>query len=172
MKSLAPNLHTRAGMKELISQVTTILNGFIRLKAENCRQILTSMTEAVMDPKLRTLWNQRTDKLKDTPPVEDLLLFIKEQADQLEDVAIPTPTQQQERRARPPQPKYQGSTNSAVTPTLPPSTRPAPQRTSNPLPARSIYSTTNYVCSVCQEERTCCHQQAVPQLFEAKPYSS
>ena len=151
MKSLAPNLHTRAGMKDLISQVTTILNGFIRLKAENCRQILTSMTEAVMDPQLRALWNQRTDKLKDTPPVEDLLLFIKEQADQLEDVTAPPPKQHQEKKARPTQPKYKGSTNSAVTPTPPTSTRPAPQRTSNPQPTRSNYSTTNYVCPVCQD---------------------
>ena len=82
MKTLATNPHTRAGKKELISQVTIILNGFVRLKAENCRHILTSMTEAVMDPQLRALWNQRTDKRKNTPPIEDLLQFIKEQADQ------------------------------------------------------------------------------------------
>ena len=38
-----------------------------------------------------------------------------------------------------------------MTPTQPTSTRPAPQRTSNPQPARSNYSTTNQVCPVCQD---------------------
>ena len=61
MRTLTTNPHTRAGMKELVSKVTTILKGFIRLNGENCRQILTSMTEAVMDKELRSLWNQRTE---------------------------------------------------------------------------------------------------------------
>ena len=55
MKTLSTNPHTREGMKNLISQVTVILNGFIRLKAENCRHILTSMVEAVMDAQLKSL---------------------------------------------------------------------------------------------------------------------
>ena len=38
-----------------------------------------------------------------------------------------------------------------MTPAQPTTTRPAPQRTNNPQPARSTYSNTNYVCSVCQE---------------------
>ena len=68
MKNLSTNQHTREGMKNLISQVTVILNGFIRLKSENCRHILTSLVEAVMDGQLRALWNQRTDKQKTTHP--------------------------------------------------------------------------------------------------------
>ena len=75
-----------------ISQVTVILNGFIRLKGENCRQILTSMTEAVMDSQIRSLWNQRTDSKKTTPPIEDLLQFIKDQADQLENDYVSSTT--------------------------------------------------------------------------------
>ena len=115
MKNLATNPHTREGIKDLIKQVTTILKGFIRLKAENCRQILTSMTEAVIDSQMRSLWNQRTDKRKDTPPIEDLLLFMKEQADQLEEESVPPPKLRYEKTSRPPTPRYRGSTNSVVT---------------------------------------------------------
>ena len=78
MKNLETNPHTREGMKQLISQVNTILNGFIRLKGEDCRVILTSITEGVMDPELRALWNQRTDSKKTTPPIKKLLQFIKD----------------------------------------------------------------------------------------------
>ena len=113
MKNLSTNPHTREGMKSLISQVTVILNGFIRLKAENCRHILTSMVEAVMDGQLRALWNQRTDKQKTTPPIEDLLQFIKDQADQLEDSSssISNHNSHQEKKARHHQSqRFKGST--------------------------------------------------------------
>ena len=153
MKNLAPNLDTRSGMKDLINQVTTILKGFIRLKGENCRQILTSMTEAVMSKGLRTLWNQRTDKLKDTPPIEDLLLFIKEQADQVEDKETPLPKQHHEKAKAKPTTKYRGSTHVAVasppsTPSSTPSTkgRGAPQPPSQP--ARPVC---RYVCPLCSD---------------------
>ena len=152
LKQLETNPHTRAGMKELISKVTVILKGFVRLKAENCRQILTSFTEAVMDSQLRDLWNQRTDKLKATPPVEDLLLFIKEQADQLEEVAIPTtkPQPTHSYKARSSMPKYKGSTNSVVAPQQQSNARTSHQRTSNPQP-RSSPTSFNYVCPLCRD---------------------
>ena len=91
MKSLQTNPHTREGMKELISKVNVILNGFIRLKGEDCRIILTSIVEEVMDSRLRALWNQRTDHKKTTPPIEELLKFIKDQSDQMEDNTTPKP---------------------------------------------------------------------------------
>ena len=118
MKNLSTNQHTREGMKALISQVTVILNGFIRLKAENCRHILTSMVEAIMDSQLRSLWNQRTDKVKNTPPVEELLQFIRDQADQIEDNPAPAAKQPpQEKRVKHQQPqRYKGSTHSVVSP--------------------------------------------------------
>ena len=118
MKNLSTNPHTREGMKNLISQVNVILNGFIRLKGENCRHILTSMTEAVLDPQLRALWNQRTDTKRTTPPIEELLQFIKDQADQMEDESVAvTPKQHQEKKVRSHQSqKYKGSTHSVVNP--------------------------------------------------------
>ena len=118
MKNLSTNPHTREGMKQLISQVQVILNGFIRLKGEDCRYILTSMTEAVLDPQLRALWNQRTDTKKTTPPIEDLLQFIKDQADQLEDNTATTTSRSHggEKPRSKPFTKYKGSTHSVVRP--------------------------------------------------------
>ena len=149
LKHLDTNPHTRAGMKNLISKATIILKGFIRLEAENCRQIMTSFIEAIMDSQLRELWNQRTDKLKTTPPVEDLLQFIKEQADQLEEVAVPQ--QQHSHKARPMQHKYKGSTNATVAPQPPSPARPVQQRTSNPPQSRPTSASFTYTCPLCQD---------------------
>ena len=117
LKELSTNPHTREGLNELVSQVTSIHNGFIRLKATDAKQILTSMTEAVMDTKLRDLWNQRTDKVKETPPIDELLLFITEQANQLEEIPVKTPTPsakdyRHDRKQKLFQPKYKGSSDS------------------------------------------------------------
>ena len=152
MKTLAPNPHTREGMKQLISQVTVILNGFIRLKGENCRQILTSVTEAIMDPQLRALWNQRTDTRKTTHPIEELLQFIKDQADQLEDdsgAATPKSTGGEKARYLQGQ-RHKGSTHSVVSP-LPS----GQMKVSQPKQGYQSYSrppSTNVssTCSLCQ----------------------
>ena len=151
MKHLETNPHTRAGMKDLISKVTVILKGFVRLKAGNCRQILTSFTESVMDTQLRDLWNQRTDKLKTTPAVENVLLFIKEQADQLEEVAAPSAKLQHQSYKTRPHHKYKGSTNSVVTPAQASSAKPVPQRTSTHPQSRPFSATLNYTCLLCQD---------------------
>ena len=147
MKALEPNTHTREGMKQLISKVNVILNGFIRLKGEDCRTILTSFTEGVMDPELRALWNQRTDSQKTTPPIEELLQFIKDQSDQLEDEvtssASPISTKGVRHRQMP---KYRGSTNSVVAPV--PSQRGSQPKTNQPSVKRSFSSQSS--CPLCQ----------------------
>ena len=153
MKNLAPNLDTRAGMKDLINQVTTILKGFIRLKGENCRQILTSMTEAVMSKSLRTLWNQRTDKIKDTPPIEDLLLFIKEQSDQIEDKESPSKQQYEKNKAKPGN-KSRGSSHVAVA-AQPPAQSSTPSNKGRGAQSQPPPSTSRlickYVCPLCAD---------------------
>ena len=152
MKNLSTNPHTREGMKNLISLVNVILNGFIPLKVENCRHILTSMTEAVMDPQLRALWNQRTDTKKTTPPIEELLQFIKDQSDQIEDESAPsTSKQSQEKKVRNhQQQKYRESTHSEVSP-LPvvcvKGDQPKPSYQSHPRPP---LTNSVQVCSLCQ----------------------
>ena len=147
MKALETNPHTREGMKQLISKVSVILNGFIRLKGEDCRMILTSITEGIMDPELRALWNQRTDSKKTTPPIEDLLQFIKDQADQLEDDTATSSIKGGEKVRHRQMPKYKGSTHSIV--------NPVPiQRGSQPKPNQQSYkrpsSSTSSSCPLCQ----------------------
>ena len=149
MTTLKRNPHTREGMKLLISQVTVIINGLVRLKGEDYKTILTSITEGVMDPELRALWNQRTDSRKTTPPIEDLLQFINQQADQLEDDTA-TPSLRSGDKAKGRQmPRSRGSTHSVVNPL------PAQQRGSQPHKNQSsnqrpLSSTTTSTCPLCQ----------------------
>ena len=87
MKDLTTNQHTREGLTQLVSQVTKIQNGFIRLKATDSKQILTSITESIMDIKLRELWYHRqlplqeATKVRSLPHIQDLYL-ADEQFDQ------------------------------------------------------------------------------------------
>ena len=85
LRTMAPQPRTREGLMLLLSEGHLINNGLLRLKGGDINMILTSTMEAVMDTTTRSLWNQKTDSLKHTPPVEDLFRFLKDQADQLED---------------------------------------------------------------------------------------
>ena len=156
MRTLTTNPHTREGLKELVSKVTTIYKGFIRLKGEHCKHILTSMTEAVMDKELRALWNQRTDKLRETPPIEDLLTFIKDQADQMDhvegaEVSRPHRQHPEKNKSKLPKHRQRGSTN--VT-TSSPSSAP-----SQPAPNPAVINTAQaprtaprYSCPLCTDQ--------------------
>ena len=152
MTNLQPNPHTREGIRQFISEITTILNGLIRLKGEDTRVILTSVAEGVMDPELRALWNQRTDSKKTTPQISELLQFMKDQADHMEDEPSTGPTKGWERVKHRQNPKHKGAAHSAV------SAAPTQQRGSQPkqnhhpqggTPSTSQYSTA-YACPVCQ----------------------
>ena len=149
MKNLETNPHTREGMKQLISQVNTILNGFIRLKGEDCRIILTSITEGVMDPELRALWNQRTDSKKTTPPIEELLQFIKDQADQMEEDPPTSTIKGWERVKHRQGPKYKGSAHSVVNP-VPSQQRGSQPKTNQQSHGGTTSTTSNSSCPVCQ----------------------
>ena len=85
LRGMTTQPRTREGLMLLLSEGHLILNGLLRLKGGDIKQILTSTMEAVMDQTTRSLWNQKTDAQKHTPPVEDLFTFLKDQADQLED---------------------------------------------------------------------------------------
>ena len=150
MKNLSTNPHTREGMKNLISQVNVILNGFIRLKGEDCRYILTSMTEAVLDPQLRALWNQRTDTKKTTPPIEELLQFVKDQSDLLEDESASSITKtNQEKKAKGHQfHKFKGSTHSVVSPV--PVVKGSQPKQVQQSYSRPPFTNNTSACSLCQ----------------------
>ena len=152
MRTLTVNPHTRPGMKELVSKLTTIHKGFIR---QNVSQVLTSMAEAVMDKQLRELWNQRTDKIKETPPTEELLSFITDQANQMEEVptkqsAITTTTSQYDRRPKQ-QTKFKGNSYAVTTPSQVAVPKPTQQRQNNSQSANTSYQSKTYVCSLCQD---------------------
>ena len=146
MTTLTTNPHTREGMKRLISQVTVIQNGLVRLKGEESKYILTSRTEAVMDHQLRALWNQRTDARKTTPPIEELLQFIKDQADQMEDNTASKPEERVRQREVP---RSKGSAHSVVNP-VPAQQRGSQPRTNQTSYQRSSSSTTASSCPLCQ----------------------
>ncbi len=141
MKTLQANPHTREGMKQLISQVTVIQNGLVRLKATESKYILTSLTGAVMDPELRALWNQRTDSKNNTPPIEELLQFIKDQADQMEDNTASKPEERVRQRQVP---RHKGSAHSVVNPV------PAQQRGSQPRTNQTSAHRPISSCPMCQ----------------------
>ena len=85
LRGLSTQPRTREGLMLLLSEGHLINNGLLRLKGGDISHILTSTMEAVMDATTRSLWNQKTDAQKHTPPVADLFAFLKDQADQLED---------------------------------------------------------------------------------------
>ena len=155
MRMLTTNPHTRPGLKELVSKITTIHKGFVRLKTENVSQVLTSMAEAVMDKQLRELWNQRTDKIKETPPIEDLLSFITDQANQMEEgptkQITTTPTKSQYDRRPKPQSKFKGNSYVVTTPSQVAAPKPTQPKQSNSQPANNSYQGKTYVCTLCQE---------------------
>ena len=166
MTSLKRNPHTREGMKQLTSQITVIINGLVRLKGEDYKTILTSIVEGVMDTKLRALWNQRTDSRKTTPPIEELLLFINQQADQMEDdTATPSLRPGDKEKGRQP-PRSRGATHSVVNP-VPAQQRGSQPQTNQRSTHRQSSSSTTSTCPLCQGG----HPLFYCPTFEALPVS-
>ena len=85
MKSLTTIKPTRAVYAQLADTLDNTLKGFIRLKGENCRQIMTTMAECVLPNTAKHYWSERTIKCRDVPPVEELIEFLRERADQAEE---------------------------------------------------------------------------------------
>ena len=151
LQHLATSVHTRDGLKQFTNTLTIILNGFRRLNGGDIGMILTSAAEGAMDAELRHLWNQRTDSKRVTPQVEDLIQFINDQADQLEDGPINKGEKVRQRQL----PKQRGVTNSVTSGTQQSQTTQQPQnRGSKPRTNQSTsyerphYSTQS--CMVCQ----------------------
>ena len=108
LRNMETRPRTREGLMLLLSEGHVINNGLLRLKGGTINTILTSTLETVMDPITRSLWNQKTDGIKHTPPVEDMFTFIKDQADQLE---ASSPKEKVRQR---PMPRQRGSVNHVV----------------------------------------------------------
>ena len=108
LRGMTTQPRTREGLMLLLSEGHLIHNGLLRLKGGDISQILTSTMEAVLDPTTRSLWNQKTDAQKNTPPVADLFAFLKDQADQLED--------SKEKNRHKPVQRQKGLTHSIISP--------------------------------------------------------
>ena len=157
MTHLTTNAHTRQGMKDLVSLVTTIYKGFIRLRGDHAKQILTSVTEAAMDKELRALWNQRTDKVKQIPSIEDLLTFIKDQADQMDHVETtgegnrPAKQYQERNKSKFNKGKQRGSTNVTTSSSSSAPSQPAPASTQTNV-AQTPRTAPRYSCPLCPDQ--------------------
>ena len=107
LRKMESRPHTREGLRLLLSESHAILNGLNRLKGGDINVILTSTLEAVMAPATRSLWNQQTHTLKNTPLVDEMFSFLKDQADQLDDTSNKGDKVRQRQL-----PKQRGSVNS------------------------------------------------------------
>ena len=138
-------------MKELLTKVDSIYKGFNRLKKGDIQYILTSAIEEVMGKEIRALWNQRTDGIKEIPPIEELVKFIKAQADQMDQLQKPEPTKaprhQGERKQQPFRQKQRGTANVSTSSSVPASNQPAPQP-----PQTTQSSKPRYSCPLCPEQ--------------------
>ena len=156
MTSLTPIKHTRARYAKLADTLEKTLQGFIRLKGENCQQIMTTITENLLPDISKHYWGERTIKCREVPPVEELIDFLRERADQAEE-------EEASRPKHPPEQKKGGKSNhfkqrAAVNVSAPQqNSTPTPQqqqRSSGPqrkASMRAPYPQTRYPCKLCNE---------------------
>ena len=106
-----------------------------------------------MSKELRALWNQRTDAIKEVPPIEEVVKFIKAQADQMDQSHKPetpkAPRQQAERTQYPSRYKQRGTANVTTSDSAPVSSQPEPTSSQAPQTPRT---TTRYSCPLCPEQ--------------------
>ena len=81
IKALTPNNNSRVSITEMADKVQHILTGLTRLGSLGASEILTSMTELVMNKELKHEWLLHTEDVSATPPVERLLAFLRKKAD-------------------------------------------------------------------------------------------
>ncbi len=154
LKNLTKNNDSRTGMIRFADNLSNILNGFVRLKAEDCRQFITTMAEPHLSKTLRDGWNLHTEKRKDIPPVEELIAYIKMKSAQAPEEVTPTSSKQpaEKNKGKPQQPKYRGSTNTVAAPPVPtPSSNPPYKRKGASYSQRAPYPQCKYVCPLCAD---------------------
>ena len=171
LKNLAENTNTRAGMIRYANSLTDILNGFIRLKAEDCRKFITTMAEPSLSKYLREGWNLHTESRKDIPPVEELIDYVKMKSAQAPEEVTPPPVKHstEKHKAKPTQPKYRGNTHTAASPAV---STPSPSLSvkgrGNPNHQKSAYPQYRYVCPLCADNHYAWFCTLFEQLSVAK----
>ena len=84
LKNIPTNTNSGASLTDLADKLQHILTGLTRLESLGASEILTSMAEMSMNKELKHEWLTHTSKLTTTPPVEKVIAFIRERADQAE----------------------------------------------------------------------------------------
>ena len=90
MKNLSTNLDTRKSLTEFADKLQHIYTGFKKLESLDISEVLTSMAELVASEHLRKEWLKDTKKIETTPPIDDMIAYIRELANQLDGEEITT----------------------------------------------------------------------------------
>ena len=155
IKSLTGDSYTRSTLASLAHKLQNVVRRLKRLKLLGVSELLTSMAELCMSKELLHEWNNATTKLHDPPPVDELITFIREKADQAEGeakvVSVKPPVERNKFKQ-----KNRGS-HAAVAPpssapTAVPKAAPATQPTRAPHQgARLEYPPCKYSCPLCPD---------------------
>ena len=156
IKSIPTNTNSRVSLTQLADKVQHILTGLERLDAIDGRQILTSMTEMEMNKELKHEWLTETAKRTSVPPVEEVIAFIRQQADQAEgeEESAPVKPPAEKGRNKPAYNKHKGSTHVAVA--APPPSAPSNRGRQVQQPQPQIQPTRTafpcrYACPLCSD---------------------
>ena len=156
LSSVASMPKSKGYIGRLASKGTHLMAGFQRLKMTGVSEVLTS---AAMPTELRHVWYTQTSKLSTTPPIEDLVQFLREREDQerAEDSIAPVKSSEKSKGHKP---KNRGSSHMT---SAPPSASPAvvlpaapvsvPQPREVPPVVRKDFPPCRYPCPLCQGEK-------------------
>ena len=160
MMSISVCENTRTNLTELADKAQKVLTGFKRLETMEVTQALTSIIELTMNKELKNEWFKATKDLKKPPPAEDVIAFIRERADQAQEVEKTVSTKPSEGRNRT-KPRNRGS-HAAVSTSVPAvvTTPVAVNQTTNqptqsrgaPAATRTNYPPCKYQCPLCPEK--------------------
>ena len=163
LKTITPNIHTRASLTELADKAQHILTGLMKLKSKGASEIITSMLELIMGKELRHQWHTYTDAMLTTHPAEKIIAFIRNKAYQIEGEDPTSQTKphfEKGKNHRSNQHRSRGSSNSAsgssaaTSATVAPSvSTPAsqPAKVASSQPAKPDYFPCKYSCPLCSE---------------------
>ena len=159
LKAILTNNNSKISLHDMANKIQHIVAGLERLEMLGAKEIVTSMAELSMNSELSHHWHNHTSKLTATPPVEDLISFIRRRADQAESEESRNHPKQERIKSKP-QHKQRGSSHAASAPQPTPAVVSAPATTNSTVPqqakgtqqpARS-FPPCKYPCPLCEGE--------------------
>ena len=159
LKNIPTDHNNRISLTSLADKGQHILTSLTRLKTLGASEILTSILELSVSKELKHEWLSHTAALTTTPPVEKIIAFIRQKADQAEGEEI-QPISEQQNMPKPASSRNRGS-HAAVTPptsvAVVSTASPAPPTQSNqptrgaPQSPRTDYPPCRYKCPLCTD---------------------